>query len=787
MKALDRKLLRDLAGMKGQVAAIVLVIAAGLATFVMSLTMIEALKRSREAYYERYRFGHVFASMKRAPRSLAERIAEIPGVARVETRIVVEVSLRVAGMNEPAVGRLISVPELGEPVLNRLHLRRGRQIERGRGEAIVSEAFAEAHGLTPGDGLHAVVNGKFQKLTVAGVAISPEYVFQIGGAGIFPDDERFGVLWVGYEELAAAFDMLEAFNDLSLQRMPGSSEEEIIRQLDRLTEPYGGLGAYGRRDQVSDRYLSDELAQLRVMATAAPSIFLGIAAFLLQIVVSRLVASQREQIAMLKAFGYTSAAIARHYLMFAGVIVILGATAGVCGGAWLGRSLTHIYADYYRFPTLDYRLDAWVAAAALGIGLAAGLGAVLTAVRRAVALPPAEAMQPEPPPAFRTALVERAGLGRLLSPVTRMMLRQIERRPVKSLLTVVGIALAVAVLVLGNSMKDAIGYLIERQTAVLQREDLTVTLVEPRSDRAARELRRLPGVLHLEPFRTVPVRLRSGHRSRLLALSGVPPDSELVRFPRAGAGFLEIPQEGGMILSAKLGEVLELGLGESVEVEVLEGKRPRFRLHVAGFSEDLTGLAAHMDLGALNRIMKEGPAVSGARMRVDAAALEGVYGKLRGMPFVAGVEIKTAAIRKFRETMEESLLTMQAFNIFFATVIAFGVVYNSARVAFAERNHELATLRVLGFTRGETGWILVGELFLLTVLAVPLGWMLGWVFVVLSARGMDTEFYRIPAVVYPSTYAVATFVTLAAAGLSGCAVFGRVRKLDMIGALKCRD
>ena len=372
MKALDRKLARDLLQMKGQTVAICLVIASGIATFVMSLSTLESLKVTQLTYYEQYRFGHVFAHLKRAPDTLATRIAQIPGVSQVQTRIVEDVTLDIEGMVEPAVGRLISVPDGQLMALNRLHLRSGRQLQsNAKGEVLASEAFVDAHNLEVGDSILAVINGRRQRLTIVGIALSPEYILMMRGGDVLPDQKRFGVFWMKEAELAAAVDMEGAFNDVSLRLTHRASEREVLKQLDSLTERYGSVSAYGRADQLSHRYVSDEIKQLRTMALVAPTIFLSVAAFLLNVVLSRLVGTQREQIAALKAFGYTRTQIGLHYLKLVFMITASGLILGTAAGAWLGRGLTHLYTQFYHFPVFHFDLDPGVVLFAVLLSVAA--------------------------------------------------------------------------------------------------------------------------------------------------------------------------------------------------------------------------------------------------------------------------------------------------------------------------------------------------------------------------------------------------------------------------------
>jgi len=787
MSALDRKLVRDILQMKGQVLAICLVIACGVATFVMSLSALDALQNTQEKYYDRYRFAHVFATLKRAPLSLASRIQAIPGVSAVQTRVVRDVTLDVAGLNEPAVGRLISIPELRPPRLNAIYLRRGRMIEPGRSlEVLVSEGFADAHELNPGDKVIAIINGRKRDLKIVGVALSPEYVYQIRPGDLVPDDRRFGIFWMSRTALEAAFDMEGAFNDVTLSLMPGAVEEEVIARLDYLTEPYGGLGAYGRDDQVSNRFLSDEIKQLQTMGMLVPTIFLGVAAFLLNVVLSRIVSLQREQIAALKAFGYSNLAVGIHYQKLVLLVVIVGVILGTAMGAWLGYRVTQLYTKFYRFPLLEFQLPYRVVVLSLLIsGGAATLGTI-NVIRRAVRLPPAEAMRPEPPSSFRPMLLERIGLTFILSPAMRMVLRNIERRPVKSFFSAFGMGLAIAILILGRFSADALDYLMEVTFDIAQQHDVSITFVEPTSARALYDVEHLPGVILAEPYRMVPARLQFGHRSKRAAITGLPPHPHLNRLIDSELQPIPIPP-GGIVLNEKLAQLLGIRLGEMLTVHVLEGERPTRTIPVTGIAREFLGISAYMDIDALNRFMREGPTISGAYLATDQRYAEKLYYELKQTPRIAGVTVKDAAIRSFREIIAENMLQMQVFNVIFAMVIAFGVVYNTARIALSERARELASLRVLGFTRAEISAILLGELAILTLAALPLGLALGYGMARSIALSLNTEMYRIPFVIEPATYAFAVTVALVAAVLSGLIVRRRLDHLDLIAVLKTRE
>jgi putative ABC transport system permease protein len=787
MSALDRKLLRDLWQMRGQALAICLVMACGVATFVMSLGLLGSLQYAQETYYDRYRFAHVFGHLKRAPLGLRARLAEVPGVAQVQTRIVADVSLDLPRLPEPAVGRLISLPEYGEPIMNRLYLRRGRWLEPGRNqETLVSETFAEAHGLEPGDHLVAIINGRRQALRIVGIVLSPEYVYQIRPGDVLPDAKRFGVLWMNEPHLAAAFDLKGAFNDLALELMPGASPEEVIRQVDRLAAPYGGLGAFGRADQISNEFVESKIRQLRGMVVVAPIIFLAVAAFLLNIVLSRLISTQREQIAALKAFGYSSLAVGVHYLKMVLVLVLIGGALGTAAGARMGAGITAIYTRFFHFPELRYVLDPAVIAAGLLLSGGAAIAGTLGAVRRAMRLPPAQAMRPEPPATFRPTVVERLGVQQLFSPAARMILRQLERQPIKALLSTLGIALAVAILVVGFFLGDSLRYAIDSQFHFAQRQDLTVLFTEPAATRAIHDLAHLPGVRHCEPFRSVSVRLRFGPRARRVAIQGVEPQALLNPVVDIYRHAVPLPPDG-VVLSRKLAELLGAGVGDTLTVEVLEGARPVRQIEVANLVEDFIGTTAYMSRAGLNRLMREGRVVTGAYLAVDPARLDVLYHTIKQAPRVAGVVVKQAALASFQETIADNLLLMRTVNALFACIIATGVVYNTARIALAERSRELATLRVIGFTRAEVSRILLGELAVLTAAAIPAGLVLGHGLAFLAAWGNETELFRIPFIIEPATYGIAALVTVAAAVASGLIVRRRIDQLDLVAVLKTKE
>lgn len=787
MNCLNRKLIRELAQSKAQSLAIGLVIASGVAVFVMSLGTLAFLKTSRDAYYDRYRLADIFASLSRAPNSVAEQIADIEGVARVQTRIVSDVTLDVPGLVEPAVGRLISLPDTGSPVLNRVHLRSGRLPEPLReSEVLASEAFVEANGLRLGDSVDAVLNGRLQPLRIVGVALSPEYVFQIRGGDILPDDKRFGVFWMRRQQLEAAFDMDGGFNNVTLRLLRGVNPDGVIEQLDQILRPYGAVGAIAREDQISVKFLNDEIKSLKATALVAPVIFLGVAAFLLNVVLSRRIATQRSVIATLKAFGYSNRQIGWHYLKSALLVSLVGASLGAIGGYRMGIGLAELYSEFYRFPGDVYRPDFRAIAGGILIsGLAASCGAWY-AVRKAARMKPAEAMRPLTPRGYRRSWLERLGLAPLLPLVLRMTLRSLQRRPLNAALSAIGIGSAVSVLLLSNFASDSLDYLIRFQFETAQRHDVQVNFYQLTSPAADFDLQNLPGVETVEPYRSVAAKLRHRHYDYRTGILGLEQRRDLYQLVDVRGKAIRLP-ESGLVLGDKLAERLRVRPGDELIVEVLEGSKPVLNVPLAAVTTEYAGMNAYMDRHELHRLMRETDALSGAFLAVDQAEADNLYRQLKRTPRVASVAVKRATVERFRETIAENQLTMQSFTMFFAAVIAVGVVYNTARIAVDERSRELATLRVIGFTRAEVSGILLTELAIITSFAIPIGWIGGYLFCFSMVKGFESELFRIPLVIDSSSYAKSGLVVALAAAVSGLLVRRRLDHLDLVAVLKSQE
>lgn len=784
---LDKKLGRDLWRMKGQALAIAVVIALGVLMLVMMDGLVNSLGETKRAYYERYRLADVFAPAKRAPNHLLADMAQIPGVGVVEGRINGGALIDLPGVDVPVRAQVLSLPESGQPRLNEIYLTDGRRLDPTRDdEILLFRGFAKAHAIRPGAKVTATMNGGRRTFTVAGLAESPEFLYAVAPGELAPDDSRFAVMWMNEEALAYAFDLKGAFNEALVSLGRDARLEAVVDGLDRMLGPYGGSGAYGLDDHVSNRFISEEIAGLEASSRSVPPLFLAVAAFLLYIVISRMIQSEREQIGLMKAFGYSGLEIATHYGKFIVVIAAGGALLGCALGVLAGRSMAVLYLEYFKFPFLVFQIDpsAFVIGIASSI-LAASAGGVLV-LRSVFALTPAVAMRPPTPADFSKSAAIGKTLKRFMDQPSRMVARRLIRQPVRAAAAVIGIAAGMALSVAMLSVMSSFDKVLELNFSVIDRSDVTVSFVEPLGDDAIYALGRMPGVIEAEPFRTVPALLRNGLNTYRGAISGLVSQPRLNRAVDSDMQPIYVRSDG-IILAKPLAKILAIRPGGMLTVEVREGRRPVLQLPVVAISESLLGAPAYLELSALNRALKEPNRVSGAYLRIDQADSAAIYRSIKDMPIVAGVSLRTEARAAFKKLMDTGAGAVRYIMAAIAGIITFGIVYNSARIAFAERSRDLASLRVIGFTKGEAAFVLLGELAIITLIALPVGSLMGYGLAGAIAAGFSTDLYQIPASFAPEAYGVAALAVLAASVVSGWLVKRHVDRIDLVTALKTRE
>ncbi len=786
MQAIDKKLLRDFGRLWAQGLAIALVLAAGITVIIMSIGMSRALNESREAYYAQNRFAHIFAGARRAPDSLARDIRAIPGVLEVETQVRGHATLDIPGRTKPASGHLISYDPARPPALNIPILRSGRWPERP-GEVVVNEPFAEANDFRLGTVFSVNLNGRKREVRITGTALSPEFIYTIGPGALVPQNESYGILWLPHEVLDAAFNMDGAFSHVSLALLPGTQTDDVTDALDQLLKPYGGTSSFDRSLQQSNAFLDAEITQLEVLAYILPPVFLGISIFLVNLVVGRIVLLERAEIGLMKAIGYSSWDICLHYLMLAGLIALVGIAIGVVAGSWLAHATATLYARYFDFPFLVFGVPSSIYAASALLALAAtSLGASRSAIH-AARLAPAIAMSPPAPPNFRRSIFDRAIDAIGFSQPARMILRSLTRWPLRAATTLFGVALAVAILVASSFFPDAIDDIIDKAFYQSNRQDVLLLFDPDVPLSGIADVRRLPGVLQVEPQQYHAAILRHGHLEKRLAVSTVSPKNDLARVVD-DAGSVVAPDATGLLISERLATALDVRVGDTITTTFETGLRETFEIPVSGVVIQYFGLGAYLDHEHLNRLFRQDPRMSTVNVTLaDPIYPEAFEEAVKELPGVMGTIDMTQNRMSFSDTISQNILIVTTIYAILGSIITVGVCYNAARIQLSQRARELASLRILGFSKFDVAKVLVGEVMILVILAQPLGWWFGAEIARWMTEGFSSDLYAIPLVLKPSTYATASLIVLAAAVISTLIVARRLGQLDLIAVMKTRE
>lgn len=787
MTPLNQKLVRDLWRIKSQAIAIGLVIALGVLMLVMMHGLVNTLEETRLAYYDRYRLADVFAPVNRAPTHTLKELAAIPGVAAVQGRVMGEALIDLPEVNVPLRARAISLPDTGSPTLNDIFLTDGRMMLAGHvDEIILLKGFAEARQLTPGDSLTVTMNGARRTFSIVGLAQSPEFFYSTAPGELAADDSRFAVIWVGESALAAAYDMEGAFNEALLSLEPGAGLAAVTNAADKILYKFGSLGAYGLENQLSNRFISEEIDGLKASAVGVPPLFLAVAAFLLYIVISRMVQSEREQIGLLKAFGYSSAEVSTHYLKLVLVIAIGGALAGIAMGIAAGRGMAELYQSYFKFPFIVFEVDPVTFYVGLLISIGTATAASLLVLRSIFLLTPAVAMRPPLPPDYRNALKLPERFQRILDQPSKMVLRRVFRQPGRMFAAVTGIACGMALSAGMISVMSGFDRALDVSFSVLDRSDANVVFTHSLTQKSIIELAQVPGVIAVEPYRSVPVIFRHGRHHYQGGIEGLVDNPRLYR--ALDTSLQPIPlMPNGIVLSKPIADILQAAPGDWITIDVREGRRPLLQVPVAAVANTLLGSPVYMQLSALNHYLKEPEQVSGAFLRLDTAQRDQVYRAIKNMPAVAGISLKLDSRISFEKMMDQGAGAMRYIMALIAGVITFGIVFNSARIAYAERERDLASLRVIGFTKGETAFVLLGELTLVTLIALPIGAALGYYLSLAISEGFSTDIYQIQPVYTSENYGIAGLAVIFASLVSGWLVKRDIDRIDLVSALKSKE
>jgi len=792
VSVLDRKLLRELRASWLLLTAIVSIIAVGVACYVSMGATYHNLTEAQHRYYRQCRMADFWIDLKKVPLAELDALAELPGVAAIRPRIGFFATVDLEHVTKPLNGMVLSLPDRREPVINNVVLQRGGYFtDRRENEVIVNEALAARHGLEPGDWIRLVLNNRRQELFIVGTAISSEFVYLLPPGGLAPDPEHFGVFYLKQTYAEDVFDFDGAANQVVGHLAPHVRDHprQVLDRAERLLAPYGVFATTPLEDQASHKFLSQEIQGLWVFAIILPCIFLAVAALVLNVLLRRLAQQQRTVVGTLKALGYADRQVFVHFLKFGLAVGLGGGLAGCALGYWMADGYTQMYSKIYEFPELRSRFYPSLVAICVAISLGCAVVGSLQGTRTVLRLKPAEAMRPKPPKSGGAILLERVGwLWGRLSSGWRMVLRDVVRARTRTIAGVFATAMGSAVLVCGFMLADASYYLIDYQFKWILRSDVDLSFKDERGEDVLLEAAALPGVDLAEPIFNVACTFSNGPYRRKGAITGIAPDARLTIPRNRDAVPVGVPP-GGLVMSRKLAEVLHLRQGDVVTVQPIKGLRRRHRVPVVRLSDSFFGTAVYADIHYLSRLVNEEFALSGVQLAVDRrpereAAL---YRELKRMPALEAVSARRDMVENLDKILVENMGIFISGLVLFAGVVFFGSILNASLISLAERQREVATLRVLGYGPWQIGALLLRESMIVTLAGTLLGMPIGYGLSVLTAVAYNTELFRFPVVATPGTW-VWTLLLAILFGLAAHAVVQIVvHRMDWLEALQAKE
>jgi len=782
--ALHRKLLRELRDQAGLLAVIIGILGVGVGCYVSLTSAQRSLSEAKLRYYAQARMADFWIDLKKVPLADLATLRSLPNVAEIRPRIQFFATVDLEDAPRPLNGLVLSLPDRRAAVINDVVLRSGGYFtDRRQNEVIVNEAFARRHDLRPGQWIHLLLNNRRQELFIVGTAISCEFVYLVGPGTFTPDPEHFGVFYLKQTYAEEVFDLSGAANQV-LGRLTSDQKQqsqavaagvaapnavrEVLRRAEELLEPYGVLGAIPLADQPSNRYISSEIQQLRTFSIILPVIFLAVVVLVLNVVLTRVVENQRNVTGTLKALGYSDARLFLHFQEIGLVVGIAGGLLGCAIGYGLAYYMIAMYRIFYELPALEAHFYPGIHGLGLLIGAACSAAGCLRGSRAVLRLRPAEAMRAKPPTRGKAIFLERAAwLWRRLSSGWRMVLRDLFRTKTRTLAGLFAAAMGSAVLVNTFMMAESVQMLVDFQFRWILRSDLDLTFKDERPAAAWHEAARLPGVDRAEPVLDVAGTFRNGHLMKKGGITGLARGAQLTIPRDSQARRLRVPP-AGVVMSRTLAEMLRLRPGDTVRFQPTKGQRRTYELPVAEIADSYVGVSVYADLDYLSRLMGEERAVTTVQLALDnrpehTAAL---YRELKRLPALQAVNARADMIFNLEDTVIKTIWVSLGLLIAFAGMVFFGSILNASLVSLAERQREVATLRVLGYGPWLVGSLLLRESLIVSLIGTVLGMPLGYWLSVYTASVYNTELFRIPVVhswaTWWGTFALAIVFTLAA-------------------------
>ena len=785
MKVLDKRLLRTLAKAKTQYGAVIIIICVGLAALIALSNTADNMENSLNEYYHAYQFADLFADFIPLPVNIVNDLSKIREIKKVEPRLVTDVRVDIGREPYPVL-RLVGSDPSSE--INRLYLQAGKIPARNeqRGLALLN-AFAEANDLVVGDQITLLIRGEAFPVTIDAIVDSPEYIYALQDIkNLLPDNLNFGI---GFLSLSLLQELTALPGQINNAVFTLYEEVDAQKVRDKIKEDFKGYGLKNiitRDEHLSHALMEMEIDQLKRMSQAVPLMFLGIAFLVIYMLISRLVATDRVIIGILKATGYHNYEIGGHYLKLSLILGFLGALSGVGCGYLMADYVTRLMITYFQLPLLNIQFSyVLIFMAIILVVLFCSLAGLL-AVRKILKIVPAEAMRPLAVSPGKKGLLEKClpRLWAFSSFSWKLVLRGIARNRRRFALATLGVILTFALILFAVYFFNVWDLVIASQFGEMENYDYAVTFRQPVSSQVTTEMSSLAPISAIEPFRELPFQVVWGWREQTIMAKALPQSTELYQFKNTAGEQVALPSEG-VFLSQGFAKSMGINEGDLIELSSYATQGETFQVPVKAIVNQYLGSGLYLSEEQLARLTGQKGIFSGVVLN-SSADIKAIFQNMGNIEVIYSGADLVAIFSEYGAMIVASI----GFIVFLGGLLGFAILYNTLSVSIAERKRELSALRVLGFSQKEIFRLLVRENIIALLIGIFLGAPLGKAMIVglMNAilMGSTGEMFYFPTGISLDSYFFTAVLVSGFMGLTLVVIRRKVYSLDFLEALSNR-
>ncbi|BCZ44916.1 ABC transporter permease [Clostridium gelidum] len=787
MNILFRNLLRDIKKSKGQFISILIIVVLGVTFYTAINSAFKNLSNSSSEYYSEYRLADIWVDLYSAPMGIKEKVDSIPNVKTATGRIIKDASINI--LEENATLRFITLPDIKKDIVNDVVIKSGRYFsEDDSNQCLLDEDFFKANNLNLGEYIYPIISGNKVKLKIVGCVKSPEFVYTLKDASeIMADNKRFGIIYIKQSFGEAIFDFKGSINNLSIQISNGSDVKTVKDDVKKALKNYGVKNVIDREEQTSSKMISEKIKGLKSMGGTFPVIFFMVASVIIYIMMGRMVESQRTQIGVLKAVGFTNMQVLAYYMSYSAMIALIGSFIGSILGTYMGASMTKLYNQYFNLPLGGIKIYSEFVIPAFILTLFFCLFAGYHSCKAIFKIMPSEAMRQKSPESGKKIVIERINLIWInISYLGKIIVRNLFRYKKRALLTSLGVIFSSAILLVALSMGDSMDFMIQQQYGNIQNYDIKVKFSKLMSIEDLNNIKNITHIKELEPVLETGVEISNGWKHKDVGFTAQIKEPQMYKVEDKSGNAISLPQNG-ILISEKLANTLGIKVNDSVNIKFYFPGKEKKEMVVKGIIVQYLGLSTYTSMDNLNSILGEGTIASSAVLKLDNTNAENeVKDKLRNMPNVMSVDSKTDSLNALLKTMGAMQASIGVY-IMLAGILLIAVLYNIATINIFERQRELATLKVLGFSNNEVKKLIFNENYIIVIFGMIVGLPFGkWLGASLMASS-STDAYTIPYVVEFKTYIIAIILTLLFTAITNLTLMRKIKALDMIEVLKNKE